>query len=524
MGIPVRVVAHRRKGKRLLLGGLARLQTLTAHDGPVRAMAWAVDGQVLATGGKDTVVLLWGVAPPPAAAPSPAQNAAQGGRGKDSGGDGGGGAEDATGGPGASAAPATATATTCVDGDQPPGSPLPADAGDGGTPRDPSTPPGVGTLRFPPEQRAVGPDGLAIAVVPPLPPSPIAMPGMVGGVGGIGGSGGGGGGGGIPPPDAPFLGLVPQRRLRGHSSDILDLSWTASGFLLSASMDKTVRLWHPTAAAALRQFGHTDFVTTVTAHPAADEVFLSTALDGRVSVWHARRGALLSVADTDEIVTAAAVTRDGRTALVGTLAGHIKFFGLVNDLGGDWSLKHTTQLDVRSRRGRNAFAVSSNDSRIRLFRADDKSLVAKYRGHVNAHSQLRANGFSSGGGGGGGVGVRGGPAARGAGDGAGGGPAAAAATAAAAADGGSAGGAAAGGVASADADGLYAQGHETFVAFDDAPVTYAAFAPAAAVRLSALGGGAAAARRRRRRLPVVIVAASSAGDTARLSGRPPRPP
>jgi WD40 repeat protein len=36
----------------------------------------------------------------------------------------------------------------------------------------------------------------------------------------------------------------PFRRWRDHSEDIVDLSWNMNHFLLSASIDKTVRLWH----------------------------------------------------------------------------------------------------------------------------------------------------------------------------------------------------------------------------------------------------------------------------------------
>jgi WD40 repeat protein len=42
---------------------------------------------------------------------------------------------------------------------------------------------------------------------------------------------------------------------------------TQSNFLLSASMDKTVRLWHVTKAKCLSLYQHSDFVTAVAFHP-----------------------------------------------------------------------------------------------------------------------------------------------------------------------------------------------------------------------------------------------------------------
>ena len=36
----------------------------------------------------------------------------------------------------------------------------------------------------------------------------------------------------------------PFAEYSGHKADLLDISWSKNYFLLSASMDKTVRLWH----------------------------------------------------------------------------------------------------------------------------------------------------------------------------------------------------------------------------------------------------------------------------------------
>ena len=40
----------------------------------------------------------------------------------------------------------------------------------------------------------------------------------------------------------------------GHTADVLDLAWSKSQFLLTASMDKTVRLWHISMDDCLRVF------------------------------------------------------------------------------------------------------------------------------------------------------------------------------------------------------------------------------------------------------------------------------
>jgi WD40 repeat protein len=46
-----------------------------------------------------------------------------------------------------------------------------------------------------------------------------------------------------------------------------DYHCVQSNFLLSASMDKTVRLWHVTKAKCLSLYQHSDFVTAVAFHP-----------------------------------------------------------------------------------------------------------------------------------------------------------------------------------------------------------------------------------------------------------------
>lgn len=38
---------------------------------------------------------------------------------------------------------------------------------------------------------------------------------------------------------------TPVRVFEGHKSDVVDLSWSHSDFLCSASIDHTVMLWHP---------------------------------------------------------------------------------------------------------------------------------------------------------------------------------------------------------------------------------------------------------------------------------------
>ena len=66
----------------------------------------------------------------------------------------------------------------------------------------------------------------------------------------------------------------------GHQAPVLDVAWSKSLFLLSSSMDKTVRLWHLSRLECLCFFRHVDFVSAISFHPRDDRYFVSASLDG----------------------------------------------------------------------------------------------------------------------------------------------------------------------------------------------------------------------------------------------------
>lgn len=77
----------------------------------------------------------------------------------------------------------------------------------------------------------------------------------------------------------------PYRIYEGHTADVIDIAWSRSHFILSASFDKTVRLWHVSRNDCLQFFKHQDIVTSVEFHPLHDRYFISGCFDRRLRVW-----------------------------------------------------------------------------------------------------------------------------------------------------------------------------------------------------------------------------------------------
>ncbi|KAL5284527.1 WDR44 family protein [Megaselia abdita] len=190
----------------------------------------------------------------------------------------------------------------------------------------------------------------------------------------------------------------------GHTSDLLDVSWSKNYFILSSSMDKTVRLWHISRNECLCCFQHIDFVTAIAFHPRDDRYFLSGSLDGKLRLWNIpdKKVALWNEVDgqTNKLITAANFCQNGKFAVVGTYDGRCIFY--TTD-----QLKYHTQIHVRSTRGKNRIGrkisgieplpgedkilVTSNDSRVRLYDLRDLNLSCKYKGYLNVSSQIKAS-------------------------------------------------------------------------------------------------------------------------------------
>jgi len=208
---------------------------------------------------------------------------------------------------------------------------------------------------------------------------------------------------------APVFQSKPVREFSGHSGEILDISWSKNNFILSAAMDKTVRLWHMSRNECLCTFRHKDLVPSIAFHPRDDRFFLAGCVDSTLRLWSIpdKSVAYSTQLPGQSIITAVAFSPDGMTSIAGVLNGLCLFYETEG-------LKYHTQIHVRSSRGKNAkgskitgiqtmatdggggdgdvkVLVTSNDSRIRVYNLKDKSLEVKFKGHENIFSQMRGN-------------------------------------------------------------------------------------------------------------------------------------
>ncbi|KPL97557.1 WD repeat-containing protein 44-like protein [Sarcoptes scabiei] len=219
---------------------------------------------------------------------------------------------------------------------------------------------------------------------------------------------------------------------RGHTADVLDLAWSKNHFLLSSSMDKTVRLWHITRIECLCTFRHIDFVTTIQFHPRDDRYFLSGSLDGKLRLWNipdkrvtlwnevpplsTQRGSNNSNNSSESnmipshgLITASSFVQNGKFAVIGTYDGRIIFYttdqlkyftqihvnnknvGSSNQSGATRRFRSNKVTGIESIDANNKILVTTNDSRLRLYDLRDLSLTCKYKGCINQSSQIKAS-------------------------------------------------------------------------------------------------------------------------------------
>lgn len=191
----------------------------------------------------------------------------------------------------------------------------------------------------------------------------------------------------------------PLHEFFGHTGDILDVSWSATDFLLTSSMDKTVRLWKAGCNGCLRVFRHNDYVTCIQFNPVDERYFISGSIDGKVRIWGVSKNHVVDWADIRDMVTAVCYRPDGKGFVVGSINGNCRFFEFLGN-----SLQTYMQFSIEGKHksarkivtglqfspdDTQQIMITSADSKVRIY--DEFGIVHKFRGLRKTKSHLSAS-------------------------------------------------------------------------------------------------------------------------------------
>ncbi|XP_044477531.1 WD repeat-containing protein 44-like isoform X2 [Mangifera indica] len=208
----------------------------------------------------------------------------------------------------------------------------------------------------------------------------------------------------VLPPKVFRILEKPLHEFQGHSSEVLDLSWSRNGFLLSSSVDKTVRLWQVGCDRCLRVFSHNNYVTSVAFNPLDDNYFISGSIDGKVRIWEVLHCQVVDYTDIREIVSAVCYQPHGKGGIVGTMNGNCIFYDIIDN-----KLLEDTQICLPGKKklpGKritgfqfspsdpSKVIVTSADSLVRVLCGPD--VISKFKGYRIAGSQMFATFTSDG--------------------------------------------------------------------------------------------------------------------------------
>ncbi|GMI99366.1 hypothetical protein like AT1G48870 [Hibiscus trionum] len=198
----------------------------------------------------------------------------------------------------------------------------------------------------------------------------------------------------------------PIQEFHGHASDVLDLAWSGANFLVSASMDKTVRLWQVGCDRCLNVFHHNNYVTCIQFNPIDQNYFITGSIDGKVRIWGVSEKRVVHWADVRDIITSICYRPDGKEFVVGTIAGTCHFYE-ASGTGAGVDLEAEIHIHGKKKTSGNKITsiqfsqdeshkvmITCEDSKLRIFDAFD--MVRKFKGLPKSGSQMSASFTSTG--------------------------------------------------------------------------------------------------------------------------------
>ncbi|KAL1206647.1 COMPASS-like H3K4 histone methylase component WDR5A [Cardamine amara subsp. amara] len=191
----------------------------------------------------------------------------------------------------------------------------------------------------------------------------------------------------------------PVYEFRGHTGEVLDISWSKNNYILTASMDKTVRLWKVGSNDCLGVFAHNSYVTSVQFNPVNENCFMSGSIDGKVRIWNISGCNVVDWADLKDIISTVCYRPDGQGGIIGSLTGSCRFFNISGDYLELDSQIHLHNKKKSSNKRITGFQflpqdpskvlVVSADSKVRILQGNN--VVTQYKGVCKTRSLTSAS-------------------------------------------------------------------------------------------------------------------------------------
>ncbi|EOA38913.1 hypothetical protein CARUB_v10011309mg [Capsella rubella] len=200
------------------------------------------------------------------------------------------------------------------------------------------------------------------------------------------------------PQKAFHIEETPFQELYGHTGDVLDLAWSDSNLLLSASKDNTVRLWRIGSDQCLHVFHHNNYVTCVQFNPVNKNNFISGSIDGKARIWGLSEERVVAWTDVHDSISAICYQPNGNGCVVGCITGTCRFYEIS---GNDVIMDEQILIRGRNRITAVEFCpgsservmVSSEDSKVRVF--DKTQIFHKFKAPSKYGRQSSASFVSS---------------------------------------------------------------------------------------------------------------------------------
>lgn len=206
----------------------------------------------------------------------------------------------------------------------------------------------------------------------------------------------------LNPSESPLFAKDPIKVFSDHTDEITDLKWSKNNFIITASLDRTVRLWHVERNKCLAVFHPPDIVASVAFHPTDDRFFLTGSLDKQLSLWSIPDREVVYTRQMPDMVTAVSFCPDGLCCLAGCYNGKLVLcqtdrlkIRKTAQVGSSRKPKGTLKITGTAvvKRKDHAYPlvlVTSNSSRVRFYNLNDLTLERRLRGPRNDYSQTAA--------------------------------------------------------------------------------------------------------------------------------------